>query len=149
MILKEHLYPIWSQSVELLGTRGLKCPSQIEARAAILDVGSARKITTLGRDLIRNICTKLEVNRCSHSWEEVKNVSANQRPRRPFWIFRSARKIRTLVRDLLRNICTKLEVNRYSGYWEEVENVLANQRAGYHPIRGNGGHLGFSDRHEK
>ena len=100
---------------------------------------STQKVTTLVRDLIRNICTKLEVNRCSHYWEEVQNVSANQRPRRPFWIFRSAQKVTTLVWDLIRNICTKLEVNRWSHCWE-VENVSVNQR----PRRPSW----ISDRHE-
>ena len=107
------------------------------------------KKTTLVRDLLRNICTKLEVNRYSGYWEEVENVSSYQRPlsetRAAVLDFGSARKTTTLGRDLIRNICTKLEVNRYSSTWEEVENVSANQRAGCYP----GGHLGFSDRHEK
>jgi len=40
------------------------------------------KVTTLGRDPIRNICAKFGIDPCSRSWE-VENVSANQRPGRP------------------------------------------------------------------
>ena len=74
------------------------------------------------------MCTKLEVNNCSHSWEKVGNVLANQRSGRPSWIFGSERQVTTLGWDLIRIICTKLEVNRSSHSWEKVENVSANQR---------------------
>jgi len=62
------------------------CISHLEARAAILDFGSTYIVTTFTRDLIKNICGKSGVNPFSCSWEEVENVSANQRPRQTYLI---------------------------------------------------------------
>jgi len=44
-----------------------KCVSQSEARAAILDFESTCKVTTLGQELIRNICGKFGVDPFSRS----------------------------------------------------------------------------------
>jgi len=51
-----------------------------------LNFRSALKVTTLGQDLIRNMCGKFGVDPFSRSSEEVQNVSANQRPVWPYWI---------------------------------------------------------------
>jgi len=45
-------------------------------------IDKLKKVTTIGLDLIRNICAKFGVDRCSSSWEEVINVSANEWPSR-------------------------------------------------------------------
>jgi len=72
---KEHLWQFWSRSLQPF-LRSSKYVSQSEARAAILDFGSTEKVTTLGWDLIRNICGKFGVDPFSRSWEEVENVKS-------------------------------------------------------------------------
>jgi len=47
---------------------------------AILNFESTCKVTTLGRDIIRNICGKIGVDPFSPYWEEVQNVSSSQKP---------------------------------------------------------------------
>ena len=62
--------------------------SQLEARAAILDFGSARKTQTGKRTLRSRFLSSFVCNPFSsfRDWEEVENVSANQRPGRPYLI---------------------------------------------------------------
>jgi len=45
-----------------------------------------KKIRKLDLDPLRIISVKFGVDPCSHSREEVENVSANQRPGWPSWI---------------------------------------------------------------
>jgi len=64
---KEHLWQVWSRSLQPFFRRSSKCVRQSEARVAILDFGSVYKVTTLGQELIRNICGKFGVDPFSRS----------------------------------------------------------------------------------
>ena len=73
-------------------------------------------------------------------YREVENVSANQRPGRPF-VFPIAPKNTNLVEGFEILLPVKICWIRFSGFRGEVENVSANQRPGRPSC--------FSDRPEK
>ena len=61
---------------------------------------------------------------------EVENVSANQRPGRPFCFFPIGPKITNLVECIESLLPVKFRWIPFSGFFREVENVSANQRPG-------------------
>ena len=65
----------------------------------------------------------------SGDFREVENVSANQRPGRPSWIF-DCSKNTNLVQDVEIVLPVKFRCILFSRFRGEVENVSANQRPG-------------------
>ena len=63
---------------------------------------------------------------------EVENVSANQRPGRPFCFFPIGLKNTNMVEGIEILLPVKIRWIPLSGFFREVENVLANQRPGGH-----------------
>ena len=95
-------------------------------------------------NVVEGIESLLPVKFCwipfSGFYREVENVSANQRPGRPF-CFSDRPKNTNLVEGVEILLPIKFHWIRFSGFRREVENVLANQRPGRPSC--------FSDRPEK
>ena len=66
--------------------------------------------------------------------EKVKNVTANQRQRRPSCFFRIGPKNTKLIENIWILLPVKFRLIPFSGFRGEVENVSANQRQGDHIV---------------
>ena len=143
---KKHLYQVRSQSLPpfLRREKVKNVSAKQRPRRPSWIFRSARKVTTLVRDLMRNMCTRFGVDTLSHSRQEAENVSANPSPSNGghLGFLRITRKVTTLVRDVIRNNCTEFGVDPFSCSSNGDEMVSANQNARH------GGHLGFSDPHK-
>ena len=89
------------------------------------------KNTILVEDIVILLPAKFRWIPFSSFRGEVENVSANQRPGRPFWFFFPiGRKNTNLAEDVEIVLPIKFRWILFSGYREEVENVSANQMPG-------------------
>ena len=126
-------------SVQRFQRRSRKCLSQSEAKVAIFFPISQTN-TKLVEDIEILLPVKFRWIPFSGFREDVEDVSANQRPRRPsFFSYRPEKHI--FVEDVEILLPVKFRWIPFSGFREEVENVSANQR----PRRPSC----FSDRSEK
>lgn len=96
---REHFQPFWCLGMQQFCITCLKCFSQSEARVAIQDFNSLRKVKPLLQNPYQNISGISCDFTCSSS-VKAKNVSVSQWLQQPSWIFNQSETYQHFCRSL-------------------------------------------------